>query len=159
MFDFGDVEEYQIKFDWITPISFYLQSTGIAVFWNGVLIDSFYDNNCTLYTSTYYVKGKVGSNQIAFQGIGFADRLGILIRNIRVERLIYSYPSTSNNYTNNSSNYTSQNSTNYDNATANSTFANNSQNGTNNSTATNTTEDNAINNSTENSSTNNTKNS
>jgi hypothetical protein len=87
-----------------------LQSTGIAVFWNGELIDSFYNNSCTLYTSTYYVKGKIGSNEIAFQGIGYADRYGIIIRNIRVEQLIYSMPPIVDNSTNNTSNSSSVNS-------------------------------------------------
>ena len=63
---FTTVQEYQLRFDWISEISYLLSSTGLSVYWNGVVIDSFYDYNCTLYTSTYYLKGKVGINEVAF---------------------------------------------------------------------------------------------
>lgn len=61
-YSFTDVQEYQLRFDWISEISYLLSSTGLTVYWNGVALDSFYDGSCTLYTSTYYVKGKVGVN-------------------------------------------------------------------------------------------------
>ncbi len=73
-----------------------LASTGLSVYWNGVVVDTFYDSNCTLYTSTYYVKEKVGLNELAFEGKGVIDNQGILLRNIQVQVVSYIYPNASN---------------------------------------------------------------
>lgn len=83
-------DEYMVKFDWISEVSYIATSTGITVTWNGVTIDSFYDNSCTLRTSTYYVKSVAGQNKLTFGGMGFMDSQGLLIRNIRLQKMIYS---------------------------------------------------------------------
>ncbi len=91
-FTFMEVAQYQLRFDWTSQISYLRLSTGVSVYWNGVLIDSFYNNSCTLYTSVYYVMGRIGANELAFQGIGIVDSQGILIRNIQLREIAYIIP-------------------------------------------------------------------
>lgn len=128
-----------IKLDWISEVSYIATSTGITVTWNGVKIDSFYDNSCTLRTSTYYVTSVAGQNKLAFGGMGLVDSQGILIRNIRLQKMIYSentLPVTNNTVANNTkaNNTTTNNS--ITNISAGQTTSNLTTNLTNNFTST-----------------------
>ena len=78
------------------------KSVGLAIYWNGVLVDQFNGTNCTLMTSTYYLIAVNGSNQILFQGLGLPDCWGVLIRNVRLQRLVYA--SNTNSSVSNSTN-------------------------------------------------------
>jgi hypothetical protein len=105
------VGEYELKFDWVT-VKPNLASNGLSVMWNGVAIDSFYDASCSLKTSAYYVFSKAGTNELGFKGIGTADSWGVMIRNIRLQLIVYKNITVTPNNTNSSSpsNNTSANS-------------------------------------------------
>lgn len=119
--------------------------------WNGIEIDSFYDANCSLQTSTYYVNSIVGTNELGFKGIGEADSWGVMIRNIRLQCMVYSNISTSTNATApaNTTNSTTSKSTtvpaNQKNNTTTTDFSNSSSNSSSNSTFTNNSDSSSMN--------------
>jgi hypothetical protein len=57
------------------------------------MLDYFYDCSCQLKTATYYLISTNGTNQIMLAGIGTIDSLGIFIRNINLQELLYVTPS------------------------------------------------------------------
>lgn len=57
--------------------------------WNNNTIITFYDGSCTLKTMNFYVISSEGVNQLAFKGMGVPDSVGIMIRNVSLQELIY----------------------------------------------------------------------
>ncbi len=45
---------FELKFDWFSTAP--IQSTGVSVIWNNLVIDSFYDSQSKIQSKTYYVK-------------------------------------------------------------------------------------------------------